>query len=344
MIVKNLRLGFLLISIVILFLIGFFLGKVYFFQKPFIESDIPQWGVEEMNEGKWKLYSIDEPNRHTLAWLERGPKSEQCDTLVLMGGLDDGKNLAVGANHLKKRANLISIRHPLNQLIESNPWQSWAFKEWLFIPGVIKNEMAHTIGALRAVANYSNSSKRKDLRFSNKVILAGGSFGGPFPVMLTSFDPKSVTALAVIYSFTNYELVITRELTRQGLIHFKLEKEYKLFTDPGLWLKRVGVKVLGRALGFLLGNMLKYGYMEYYFPNIQGVPTFFINGLEDNLVPREAFDPMWESASQPKYQEWIKGDHIQPGEDWEVKRVIDSLYKWAQSQQLWNCRNYGDGY
>ncbi len=317
--------------------IGGFGWKIYVFQQPFKSSEIPQWKVQKTKNGVWKLFAIKEPERQTTAWFEGNPNQTQCDTIVIMGGLEEGRNLAVGAAHIPERANIVALRHPINQLFESNPWNEWAWWEWLVIPGVLKNEMAHTIGALKAVVDYIQDPQRDDARFSKKVIVAGGSFGGTFPVMLTSFESEKIAALMVIYGFTNYELVITRELVRQGLIHFKLEPNYEWRADPVHSLKVIGVKVLAHVLGFLFGNMFKYGYMELYFPQIYDTPIYFINGRADHLVSREAYDPMWESAPEPKYQVWVKGDHIRPGEPEEVRAIIDPMLKWGRSQNLWIC-------
>ncbi|MBF0280839.1 MAG: hypothetical protein HQM13_23810 [SAR324 cluster bacterium] len=284
---------------------------------------------------------MEEPRRQSTAWFEGNPNHAQCDTIVIMGGLEEGRNLAVGAAHIPNRANIVALQHPINQFFRSNPWNGWTWWEWMKVPSVLKNEMAHTVGSLRAVVDYIQNPPVSNSMFSDKVIVAGGSFGGPFPVMLTSFDPERISALMVIYGFTNYQLVITRELTNQGFVHFNLLPEYEWFSDPINASKVAGVKVLAHVLGFLLGNMFKYGYMELYFPNIYGTPIYFINGRADHLVPREAYDPMWESAPDPKFQVWVEGDHIRPGEPEEVRALIDQMHVWGRSQNLWNCKPPG---
>ncbi|MBF0289167.1 MAG: hypothetical protein HQM14_15215 [SAR324 cluster bacterium] len=318
--------------------LGAVLWKISLFQQPFNESEIPEWQVQEIDAGTWKVFALDEPHRQTTAWIEGNPDNAQCDTIVIMGGLEEGRNLAVGAEHIPERANIVALRHPINQFFETHPWKQWTWWEWLSLPMVLKNEMAHTVGALRATADYVNGGQRNDSRFTDKVILAGGSFGSPFPVILASFQPEQTAALMVIYGFTNYQFVITSELTRQGLIHFNLEPTYQLFSNPLHGMKVIGVKVLARILGFLLGNMFKYGYMELYFPQIAQTPIYFINGKEDHLVPKKAYQPMWESAPEPKYQVWAKGDHIRPGEPEEVRRLVNHMRDWGRSQNLWMCR------
>lgn len=324
----------LLIFILLIIAIGW---KIYDFQKPFNLSDIPQWQVQVNRVGVWKLFAVEEPDRQTVAWFEGNPNHAQCDTIVIMGGLEEGQNLAVGALHLEQRANIIALRHPINQFFELHPWQEWGWYEWLVLPEVLKNEMAHTIGALKSIVDYIHSIPQAHSRFTEKVILAGGSFGGPFPVMLTSFQPERIAALMIIYGFTNYQLVLTRELSRQGLIHFQLDAKYQWFSDPVHAFQVVGVKALAYVLGFLLGNMLKYGYMELYFPQIYETPIYFINGRADHLVPKEAYDPMWDSAPDPKYQRWVEGDHIRPGKPEEVQALIDQMLEWGRSQKLWIC-------
>ncbi len=324
------------LALVLLIAIGWW--QIKQFQQPFQQKDIPLWQIQELENGVWELTSVEEPHRKTHAWLELNPKGLQCDTLVIMGGLEEGHNLAIGGAHIPNRANIVAIRHPINQFFQAQPWQEWGFFTWLQLPSHLKDEMRHTIGALQALANYVHGGHRPDPRFTNRVLLSGGSFGGPFPVIVTQLQPEQVAALLVIYGFTNYELVITRELTRQGMIHFKLASQDSHNTGIVYEMQALGVKALARILGFLLGNMLKYGYMELYLPHIYDTPIYYINGRQDHLVPSEAYDPMWDSTPDPKYQVWVEGDHIRPGEPEEVTMLVDQLHKWARTLDLWTCQ------
>ena len=119
---------FLLILIVIISGLG---GAIYLFQQPFKQADIPRWKVRETKNGVWHLFSVEEPSRQTTAWFEGNPDQARCDTIVIMGGLEEGRNLAVGAAHLPQRANIVALRHPINQFFEASPWEEWAWWEWL---------------------------------------------------------------------------------------------------------------------------------------------------------------------------------------------------------------------
>lgn len=310
--------------------------RIFLFQRPFSADEIPEWRVQEMEEHQWLLYAKEDPQRFTSAWISENPNGNRCDTVVLLGGLDVDHQLVNGADHIPDHGNVVALRHPLQQFISLYPVEKWTWRDWLATPQRIKKEMAHTVGALRALLHYLRDPAVGPERFTQRVVLAGGSFGGPFPVMVTSFEPKSVAALMVIYGFTNYSLVISREVERQGRIHLKMTKDPETI---GEIIKLIGLRALAKSLGFLLGNMVKYGEMESYFSKIDHVPTYFINGRADHLVPPEAFDPMWNSASAPKFQEWIEGDHINPGDPKALQNIISHLYDWNQTQHVWGCED-----
>ena len=104
-------------------------------------------------------------------------------------------------------------------------------------------------------------------------------------------------------------------------------------------LKISGIRLTSHILSFFLGNILKYGQIEHYLPAIYDTPIHFINGTNDPLAPPEAYLPMWESAPEPKSETWLKGGHIDPSNPKEVKRIINLMDKWADSENLRLCQN-----
>jgi len=108
-------------------------------------------------------------------------------------------------------------------------------------------------------------------------------------------------------------------------------------TDFSTIVKITGIRLLSEFFSFLLGNMLKYGEMESYFPNIYETPIHFINGTKDPLVPTEAYLPLWENSPEPKSETWLEGGHFNPGNPADMLRTGKLMYEWADAQGLRTC-------
>ena len=85
--------------------------------------------------------------------------------------------------------------------------------------------------------------------------------------------------------------------------------------------------------------MLKYGEIELYLQEVQNTPIHFINGSSDHLISDETYLPMWENTPEPKSEMWLKGGHIDPSNPEEVKRIMNLMDEWVESQNLRECQN-----
>lgn len=323
-----------------LFILGISIAwKLYPVQQPFQKSDIPQWEVHELSPKQWKLNSVEDPQRTTNAWFEAATQKTRCDTVILLGGVEEGANLLSGRSKQSSKANVLVLEHPIQSFLERNPWKQWTLQDWWNIPERAKEEVNHTLGALNALVSYTHRAEHEDPRFSNQVLLAGGSFGAPFPTILTSFDSERIAALSIIYGFTNFQTVIYRELYRQGLIHFKLTPPSSNSSSVLYSVRVFAVKSLAQGLAFLLSNTVKYGQMELYLPQIHDTPIYFISGKHDSLVPSEAYQPLWDAAPQPKTEAWVEGGHINPADPKGLRYVMEKVQKWSSQQGLWRCHD-----
>jgi pimeloyl-ACP methyl ester carboxylesterase len=228
------------------------------------------------------------------------------------------------------------MKQPVHSFLLRHHWKNWSLLDWWQIPEKIREETRHTLGALDALLNYVKGAKPEDTRFTDKVVLAGGSVGAAFPVIISSFAPEKVDGLMVIYGFTNFQRVIQPLLFSQGLLHYKLTENSSDFSDN---VKITSIRLLSKFFSFLLGNMVKYGEMEAYLPNISETPIHFINGTKDPLVPPEAYLPLWENSPEPKSETWVEGGHFNPGNPEDMLRTGKLMYAWADAQGLRSCNN-----
>ena len=307
--------------------------KIYRLQQPFQAADVPEWRVNELSSQHWELRSITDPERTTAAWIAR-PSDQQCDTLIIVGGVEEGENLLAGGGNWKYTGNTILMKQPIHSFLLRHHWKDWSILDWWLIPEKIREETRHTLGALNALLNYVQGGIRSDPRFTDKVVLAGGSVGAAFPVILTSFAPEIVAGLMIIYGFTNFQHVIQPLLFSRGLLLFNLIEKRADFSTK---IKIIGVRLLSYLLSFILGNILKFGEMESYFPAIYETPIHFINGTNDPLVPAEAYIPMWESSPEPKSEKWVEGGHFNPRASEDMLKIGKLMYEWTAAQGIRSC-------
>ncbi len=317
----------------IMFILGGVTLKIYLVQQPFLPKDIPKWEVQELSTYKWKLKSLDYPERNTTVWI-KSPENMKCDTLIIIAGVEEGENLLSGRGKWKYSGNTLLMKQPVHTFLKRNSWKEWDIMDWWNIPEILRKETEHTLGALNALLNYVKSGKTNGNRFTDKVVMAGGSVGAPIPVILSSFYPTKVDGLMVIYGFTNFRYVISSLLFNQSLNHYNLNEKS---TDIISKAKIAGITIITNSLGFVFANILKYGQMELYLPNISNTPIYFINGMDDPLVPTQAYLPLWENASEPKSETWLEGGHFNPNNPEDMLRTGKLMYEWTNSHGLRSC-------
>ena len=319
----------------LLFIIGTAGWKIYQVKQPFRPEEVPLWQVQEVRQNLWQVVSVADPTRTTNAWFAGNQQGLACDTLIMFAGVHQGLNLFSAREHLNDQGNTIVLEHPIRKFLYQNPLKTFGFWDWWNVAEILREEMLHTVGALQALIRYTNASVEGDQRFTDQVVVAGGSFGAPFSVAATSFAPEQVAGLILIYSFTDFYSLFHREFNRQGLIHFKLPKNPETVMNT----IQVGMfKMLANGLASVFSQILKYGELEQYFPYIDDdTPIYFINGTIDRLISRDSYALMWNAAPEPKTETWIQGDHINPGNIEELKRVVDYMDVWSRENNLRNC-------
>jgi hypothetical protein len=315
-------------------LLGLIYWKLEQIRQPIELKEIPRWQIRELNAEQWEIQSVSDPERKTTAWFRGNPQGLRCDTSVLLTGVQQGKNLLDSSVGLNDLANTVAMEHPIREYIRKQVWRSYGVAEWWNVGELIRLEMLHTLGALQALLRHTNGSLDGDNRFTEQVVLAGGSFGAPFTAALTSSENKHVSGLLLIYAFTDFEGLFNREFVRQGRIHYKIPPEPESLVA---WSKDLGLQTLASSLAGFLSTLLEYGEMEAYLPNIRNTPIHFINGRNDRLAPQSSYDLLWNAAPEPKSELWLPGDHINPGDPVALLQVSEHMYEWGKAQGLRDC-------
>ncbi|RTZ80853.1 MAG: hypothetical protein DSY98_03675, partial [SAR324 cluster bacterium] len=113
--------------------------KIYRLQQPFQAADVPEWKVKELSSQKWELKSITDPERSTTAWIAR-PEGQKCDTLIIVGGVEEGENLLAGGGNWKYTGNTILMKQPVHSFLLRHHWKDWSLLDWWQIPEKIREE------------------------------------------------------------------------------------------------------------------------------------------------------------------------------------------------------------
>jgi hypothetical protein len=111
--------------------------KIYRLQQPFQATDVPEWKVKELSSQKWELKSITDPERSTTAWIAR-PEGQKCDTLIIVGGVEEGENLLAGGGNWKYTGNTILMKQPVHSFLLRHHWKDWNLLDWWQIPEKIR--------------------------------------------------------------------------------------------------------------------------------------------------------------------------------------------------------------
>jgi len=309
--------------------------------KPMVPEEIPDWKIIQENKGHMLLQSVSEPVRKTEAWLEGPDDRIGCDTLIMLAGAETGHDFFQLSPEIIQKANTIFLVQPFQNFAKNlekpEDINDWDIMDWWNLPQRFRWEYLQNLGAMKALVDHIQSRRIKpSSRFSDRIILAGGSAGAPVPAMITGFYPEKISGLMIIFGFTNIVAVIKNQIYRQGLIRLKITESDEGFQ---VLLQRSILKIFGSIFSVILGNMLKYGEIELYLQEVQNTPIHFINGSRDHLISDETYLPMWENTPEPKSEMWLKGGHIDPSNPEEVKRIMNLMDEWVESQNLRECQN-----
>ena len=336
-----LRRFFILVIVFLLMLATAVVWNIRQAGKPMVPEEIPDWKMIQENKGHMLLQSVSEPKRKTEAWREGPDDRIGCDTLIMLAGAETGHDFFQLSPEIIEKANTIFLVQPFQNFAKNlekpEDINDWDIMDWWNLPQRFRWEYLQNLGAMKALVDHIQSRRiQPSSRFSDRIILAGGSAGAPVPAMITGFYPEKISGLMIIFGFTNIVAVIKNEIYRQGLIRLKITESDEGFQ---VLLQRSILKILGAIFSLILGNMLKYGEIELYLKEVQNTPIHFINGSSDHLISDETYLPMWENTPEPKSEMWLEGGHIDPSNPEEVKRIMNLMDEWIESQNLRECQN-----
>lgn len=137
----------------------------------------------------------------------------------------------------------------------------------------------------------------------SRIELLGASFGAPFATIAAARDPR-VTRLWIAHGGGRPYLMIETGLRR----------------DVPNALLRVPLA----RLGTLLVSGPRFA-PEHWVGRVVPRPVVMLNATEDERIPRESVQALWEAAQDPKEQIWIDGPHMLGSRPQILQAIVDSV-------------------
>lgn len=170
----------------------------------------------------------------------------------------------------------------------------------------IRQAIFDTPPAVMLALDYLLSRKDVD---TTRVELVGASFGAPFAVIATALDPR-VTRLWLAHGGGKPYRLINRGLEREienGALRAMAAGAANMFASgprmaPEKWIARVAPR-----------------------------PVIMLNAQDDERIPREAVDALWDAAREPKELHWLPGRHMQGNRPETLEQLIERMLAIAAS-------------
>ena len=164
----------------------------------------------------------------------------------------------------------------------------------------IRSAFYATPPAVTLVLDYLSADPEVD---RSRMELLGASFGAPFATIAAARDPR-VTRLWIAHGGGRPYLMIETGLRR----------------DVPNALLRVPLA----RLGTLLVSGPRFA-PEHWVGRVAPRPVVMLNATEDERIPRESVQALWEAAQDPKEQIWIDGPHMLGSRPQILQAIVDSV-------------------
>jgi len=164
----------------------------------------------------------------------------------------------------------------------------------------IRRAFYATPPAVTLVLDYLSADPEVD---RTRMELMGASFGAPFATIAAARDPR-VTRLWIAHGGGRPYLMLETGLRR--------EVSSKLLRVPLA------------GLGTLLVSGPRFA-PEHWVGRVAPRPVVMLNATEDERIPPESVQALWEAAQDPKEQIWIDGPHMLGSRPQILQAIVDSV-------------------
>jgi len=135
---------------------------------------------------------------------------------------------------------------------------------------------------------------------TTRLVLLGYSFGAPLVPPIHTRDGRAAVAV-MVYGGGNLQSLITHNVRR--------------YEGP----------VVGRCVGILGWILLRPLEPMECVDRVAPTPLIMINGLDDEQIPRENAEMLYNRAEQPKKIIWLESQHVRPTNVQLTRTIVQRL-------------------
>ena len=120
---------------VFLLLVGISVAwKIHQIGQPIQVNEIPIWRLIEKEPDHWLLEYTKDSNRKTDAWIKSPLNHYFCDTLIIVAGVEEGREFLLLDKWVSTNANMVLLEQPIRDFIHSETFKNWGLVEWWNFP------------------------------------------------------------------------------------------------------------------------------------------------------------------------------------------------------------------
>jgi fermentation-respiration switch protein FrsA (DUF1100 family) len=216
-------------------------------------------------------------------------------TVIVLGGLQTGRK-ALDLIDDDQDVFLLSLSYPFEK-----PKIKDGLKKQLLTGNAINRAIYQTDTFIRLLIDYILGKSFID---PSRIIVVGASFGVPFSVRAVG-ENKELKALALLYGFSDGYCVY---------------KNIFKFKNP----------LVRRLLAYLAAITIVGFEPIDNINKISPRPVLFINGKDDEMMPRECVDGIHRAAKEPKDIIWLEGLHMHPTNLPLIKKLTAMVIEWMK--------------
>ena len=201
-----------------------------------------------------------------------------------------------GTNTGQMAAELFTPDEPYVILGLDYPWEGSRQLTWFqFLVRVFAVRRAMLLTPSAVMLGVDSLESRPDVAISG-LVLAGASFGAQLITVAGALD-KRASSVLIIYGGGDYEALLMANLKVKPL-----------------WLR----SRLASAGAGLLAPIEPLDYVGQIAPR----RTVIMNGREDDRIPFECVELLYEAAGEPKELIWLDASHISSRDPESIERVL----------------------
>jgi len=227
------------------------------------------------------------------------PVPGKIPVVVLIGGVDTGRK---ALDLLDKHYDLmlVSMNYPY-----SKPEGKKGIGKLLRTITAINRAAYRTDTAIRLILDFI---KRKNFVDRNRIFMVNASIAVPFGTRAVAQN-REFKALALLYGYGNLYCVYKKL--------FKPRLKNPLLIKFVAWLATVAIP-----------DFEPLDYIDKISPR----HVLFINGKNDERIPRECIESIHRAAREPKTITWLEGIHMHPSNSSLIRKLTDLVVEWMKEK------------